>query len=81
MRTHGTIQCRPAELFALEEQPRLAPAPEGIYDLPVYSKPKVHRDHHIEVGKALYSVPGNLMATGSKPEPTAAWSGCSPGAS
>ncbi|HVL03022.1 MAG TPA: IS21 family transposase [Acidimicrobiales bacterium] len=61
MRTHGTIQCRPAELFALEEQPRLGPAPGDVYDLPVYSKPKVHRDHHIEVGKALYSVPGNLI--------------------
>ena len=22
---------------------------------------KVHRDHHLEVGKALYSVPGNLI--------------------
>nr|MDP9165141.1 IS21 family transposase [Actinomycetota bacterium] len=22
---------------------------------------KVHRDHHHEVGKALYSVPGNLI--------------------
>ena len=25
MRIHGTIQCRPAELFALEEQPKLGP--------------------------------------------------------
>lgn len=24
---------------------------------------KVHRDHHLEVGKALYSVPGNLIGT------------------
>ena len=31
------------------------------YDLPVYASPKVHRDHHIEVAKALYSVPGNLI--------------------
>ena len=61
MRIHGTIQCRPAELFALEEQPRLALAPGDVYDLPVYSKPKVARDHHIEVAKALYSIPGNLI--------------------
>jgi transposase len=62
-RIHGTTQCRPAELFALEEAPRLAPAPTSPYDLPVYAKPKVHRDHHIEVAKALYSVPGNLIGS------------------
>jgi hypothetical protein len=60
-RTHGTHQCRPAELFALEEQPRLLPAPTELYDVPVYAVAKVHRDHHIEIGKALYSVPGNLI--------------------
>ncbi len=61
LRIHGTTQCRPAELFALEEAPRLRPAPTSAYDLPIYAKPKVHRDHHIEVAKALYSVPGNLI--------------------
>ncbi len=61
LRIHGTTQCRPVELFALEEAPALAPAPTSPYDLPVYSRPKVHRDHHIEVAKALYSVPGNLI--------------------
>jgi hypothetical protein len=61
MRIHGTTQCRPAELFALEEQPRLLPAPTTAYDLPVYASAKVHRDHHIEVARALYSVPGNLI--------------------
>ena len=61
LRTHGTTQCRPAELFALEEQPRLLAAPTSPYDLPVYATPKVHRDHHVEVAKALYSVPGNLI--------------------
>jgi transposase len=61
LRTHGTTQCRPAELFALEEQPHLLAAPTSVYDLPVYAQPKVHRDHHIEVAKALYSIPGNLI--------------------
>lgn len=61
MRIHGTIQARPAEVFRVEEQPVLAPAPTSPYDLPVYATPKVHRDHHIEVAKALYSVPGNLI--------------------
>jgi len=61
LRTHGTTQCRPAELFALEEAPRLSPAPSSPYDLPIYATPLVHRDHHIEVAKALYSIPGNLI--------------------
>jgi hypothetical protein len=60
-RIHRTIRCRPAELFAAEEAPRLLPAPAFPYDLPVYASPKVHRDHHIEVARALYSVPGNLI--------------------
>ena len=61
LRTHGTTQCRPAEIFALEERPRLRPAPTAPYDLPAYATAKVHRDHHIEVAKALYSIPGNLI--------------------
>jgi len=61
MRMHGTIQCRPLELFGLEEAPLLLSAPGGRYDLPVYATCKVHRDHHIEIAKALYSVPGNLI--------------------
>jgi hypothetical protein len=60
-RIHRTTQCRPAHLFALEEAPRLAPPPVMPYDLPVYASPKVHRDHHIEVARALYSVPGSLI--------------------
>lgn len=61
LRIHGTTQCRPAELFALEEAPHLLEAPVFSYDLPHYASPKVHRDHHIEVQKALYSVPGHLI--------------------
>jgi transposase len=61
MRVHGTTACRPIELFALAEAPRLAPAPSSVYDLPVYATAKVHRDHHIEVARALYSVPGSLI--------------------
>jgi hypothetical protein len=61
MRIHGTTACRPAQLFAAEEAPRLLPAPTARYDLPVYATAKVHRDHHIEVAKALYSIPGNLI--------------------
>jgi hypothetical protein len=63
MRIHGTTQLRPAEHFRLEEAPVLAPAPTSVYDVPVYATAKVHRDHHIEVAKALYSIPGNLIGT------------------
>lgn len=61
MRVQRTIQARPAEVFRVEEAPRLLPAPTGPYDLPVYRTAKVHRDHHVEVARALYSVPGALI--------------------
>jgi transposase len=63
LRLHGTTQARPAEVFAEEELPHLLPAPTEPYDLPLYSQPKVHRDHHVEVARALYSVPGNLIGS------------------
>ena len=63
LRTHGSTQCRPLEVFRLEEAPLLLPAPAEPYDLPLYATPKVHPDHHIEVDKALYSVPGNLIGS------------------
>lgn len=60
-RVHGTTCARPAQVFAADEAPRLLPAPEGSYDLPRYSRPKVHPDRHVEVDRALYSVPGELV--------------------
>jgi transposase len=61
MRIHGTTQRRPAEVFKAEELPTLAPPPQRTYDLPLWCEPKAHPDHHIEVQKALYSVPGDLI--------------------
>jgi transposase len=61
LRIHGTTQRRPGEVFAAEEQPLLLPAPLLPYDLPIYAHPKVARDRHVEVAKALYSVPGHLI--------------------
>lgn len=60
-RIHGTTRLRPAEHFVTIEAPVLLPAPDGPYDVPVWTTPKVHRDHHVQVGKALYSVPGSLI--------------------
>jgi transposase len=61
LRIHGTTQRRPGEVFAAEEAPLLLPAPLLPYDLPIYARPKVARDHHVEVAKAIYSVPGHLI--------------------
>jgi len=63
MRIHGTTRCRPAEEFVATEQGLLLPAPTSAYDVPVFSTPKVHRDHHVEVARAIYSVPGDLIGT------------------
>jgi hypothetical protein len=60
LRLHGTIQARPAEVFAAQEAEHLLPLPEP-YDVPIFATVKVHRDHHVEIGKALYSVPGALL--------------------
>ena len=56
MRIHGTTQARPVEMFAELEASCLLPVPER-YDVPVFTRVKVHRDYHVEVAKALYSVP------------------------
>jgi hypothetical protein len=60
-RIHGTTQCRPIEAFVTVEAPLLLPAPGQPYDVPVFSDPKVHRDFHVEVAKALYSAPHTLL--------------------
>ncbi len=61
LRVHGSTQARPIEVFTAVELPVLLPAPAGRYDVPVFVTAKVHRDHHIEVAKALYSLPGELI--------------------
>jgi transposase len=61
MRTHGTTRRRPAEVFGTDEQPKLRPAPDGAFDIPTWVHPKVAPDRHVQIGKALYSVPGELV--------------------
>ncbi len=61
MRIHGTTQCRPIEAFRSEELPLLLALPCAPFDTPKWSDPKVHRDFHVEVGKAIYSVPHHLI--------------------
>ena len=59
-RIHGTICARPAEVFAQHEAAVLLPAPEQPYQVPIYAQVIVHRDYHVQVGKALYSAPKHL---------------------
>ncbi len=47
MRIHGTTQCRPAEVFRLEELARLVQLPGQPFDIPRWSEPKLHRDFHV----------------------------------
>lgn len=58
----GTTQRLPYEHFVAEEQPVLQqrPAPTEPYDVPLWAEPKVHRDQHAQVAKALYSLPRTL---------------------
>ena len=60
-RIHGTIQARPAEVFAECEAAALLPLPQAPYDVPVFTSVKVHRDFHVEMGRALYSAPKEYL--------------------
>jgi hypothetical protein len=59
-RIHGTIAARPAEVFAAREAGALLPL-SLPYDVPVFTTVKVHRDFHVEVGRALYSAPQEYL--------------------
>jgi hypothetical protein len=60
MRIHGTTARRPVEMFTELEAGCLLPVPDR-YDQPSFTRVKVHRDFHVEVAKALYSVPQEFL--------------------
>ncbi len=60
MRIHGSTARRPREAFAELEAAHLLAVAEP-YDAPVFTRVKVHRDYHVEVAKALYSLPEHLL--------------------
>ena len=62
MRLHGTLAARPLEVFTEREAAVLLPVP-AVYDVPILRTVKVHRDHHVEIAKALYSVPTGWIGT------------------
>jgi transposase len=60
VRRHSTTNRMPKEHFEAFEAAALLPAPTAPYDVPLWCDPKVHRDHHCQVARALYSLPWRL---------------------
>ncbi|MCB9659433.1 MAG: IS21 family transposase [Polyangiales bacterium] len=60
-REHGTTRRIVREHFEQEEKPKLKPAPTTTFDVPRWTEAKVHPDHHVQISKALYSVPSKYI--------------------
>ena len=60
-RIHGTTRKRPLAVFENAERAFLQPLIRERFDPPQWSECKVHPDHHISLGKALYSVPTRYL--------------------
>jgi hypothetical protein len=56
-RVHGTTQQVVREHYEREEKPSMLAAPTTRFDVPLWTEAKVHPDHHLQVQRALYSVP------------------------
>jgi hypothetical protein len=56
-RVHGTTRKRPLAVFEESERMALKPFTLPRFDPPTWGEYKVHPDQHVNVGKALYSVP------------------------
>ena len=58
MRIHGTTRQVPREVFESTERATMLAAPAEPFDVPLWvDAAKVHPDHHVQVARALYSVP------------------------
>jgi transposase len=62
LRIHGTIRQQVGKLFAEVEQPALQPLPVERFPFFHESQRTVHRDGHVEVDKAYYSVPPEYLS-------------------
>lgn len=60
-RVHGSTRRVPREVFETEELPHLLALPEARFDVPTWTRPKVHPDHHVQVARSLYSVPTHYI--------------------
>ena len=56
-RVHGTTGKRPHQEFLAVEQPVLGPLPKEPFQVTTWTRAKVGRDCHIQVARALYSIP------------------------
>lgn len=56
-RVHGTTRRVPREVYETEERKHMLPMPTSSFDVPTWARAKVHPDHHVQVGRALYSAP------------------------
>jgi hypothetical protein len=56
-RIHGTTRKRPLDVFEAVEKAALKPLVGERFDPPRWGKVKVHPDHHIRFGYALYTAP------------------------
>jgi hypothetical protein len=61
MHRHTRTQRMPLEHFTAEEKGCLLPAPAESYEVPLRATPKVHRDQHAMVAKAIYSFPRHFV--------------------
>jgi Integrase core domain len=61
-RIHGTIRQQVGTFFAAVEQPALRPLPVERFGFFHEAQRTVHRDGHVEVAKAYYSVPPEYLA-------------------
>jgi transposase len=61
MRRHSTTLRLPREHFDAVEKPALLPVPTQRYDTPLWAEPKVARDQHAQIARALYSLPRRFV--------------------
>lgn len=52
-----TTGSKPIDTFLLEEKECLLPIPSGIFDMPIWTRCRVQKDHHFVVKGNFYSVP------------------------
>jgi transposase len=60
-RVHGTTRQVPRDAFHRDEKPAMLPPPKAPFDVPIWADAKVHPDHHVQVARALYSVPSRFI--------------------
>lgn len=60
-RIHGTTRKQVGKVFEEEERPALSPLPPNRFPFFHEARRKVHRDGHVEVARAYYSVPPEYL--------------------